>query len=101
MKDKKERFEPIEIYETVAILFTNDDKELFDAILANTKKGIITGRIIHVSSNEYKKLSFKDKSLLEKYDSQVFIEKGFIPLINIKDIQSCEKKIILRERNNI
>jgi len=98
MNTSKNGYEVIDIIETVAIIFKDGEKKLFDAIQIKSKKGVITGNIIeedkHYLNTVLKKVNLVKK--IKKIDShRVFIETGYIPLRQIDHIElGAEKKIL-------
>ena len=68
---KKISYEVIEIISNALLTYKDGNKEYFKAVY-NVKVGVITGRII---------------------DKDIFLEIGFIPHYNIKNIDGERKKV--------
>jgi hypothetical protein len=81
---KNNKFELIEVIENVAVIYQRgrEKKEVFDAIYLNGD-GIYTGYILKKAGNNF----FEE-----------FIECGFIPKHNIKNIEGSVKRKVYKRR---
>jgi hypothetical protein len=95
------KFEVIEVLENVAVIYEKgrEKKEVFDAIHIN-KEGIFTGYILkkgktNITGNKSLINRLRKKSCNNFFEE--FIECGFIPKHNIKNIEgSIKKKVYIK-----
>lgn len=80
MNSLNKNFEIFEIIENATIIYTDDISEFFDAIRL-TDKGIIIGRVLKIDNIEE------------------FVDCGFIPHHNIKNIKNGFKREIYKRKS--
>jgi len=77
---KNAKFKMIEISKNPIVIYKNGDRDLFDAIYINAL-GIVIGRIFKINGNEE------------------FIESGWIPKSNIKNIESGSRRKVYKRKS--
>lgn len=101
--NKDDEFELIEVLENVAVLYKRgkEKKEVFDAIHIN-ENGIFTGYILKTDKIKPCNITrftgrLKRKSCINC--SEEFIECGFIPKHNIKNIEGSSRRMVYKKKS--
>jgi len=101
--NKDDEFELIEVLENVALLYKRgkEKKEVFDAIHIN-KNGIFTGYILKTDKIKPCNITrftgrLRKKSCINC--SEEFIECGFVPKHNIKQIEGSSKRMVYKKKS--
>lgn len=99
-EEVQKSYELIEIIETVAIIFKDGEKKLYDAVQFDRKRGVITGNIVDTEKNDIIEiLHWLGKPNIKKIDSDIlFVETGFIPKHNIESIELGSRRKILKKK---
>lgn len=99
-EEVQKSYELIEIIETVAIIFKDGEKKLFDAVQFDRKRGVITGNIVNTEKKDMEEIiKWLKNTKIKKIDSSnIFVETGFIPLTNIDRIELASRKKIIKKK---
>lgn len=102
MNDDVNKYEVITIFEKTVIRFKDGEIKFVDSMQVVSGRGIITGNIVNEDKqtivNVLKRLGRgKNKNEIDKH--RIFIESGFIPIINISDIEKGPKKSVLKKKH--